>query len=73
MDETQGPLEREIEELFTRNLAGHPSILALTTGEVEVTDPKILLKSIEALSLLAITEREALVRIAREVDNLRSD
>jgi hypothetical protein len=70
MDDQKGPLEQEIDELFTRKLHGHPSILALTTGEVKGDDPDIVGKALEALSLLAMTEREALLRIARRVDRL---
>ncbi len=70
MDVTRGPLEQEIDELFTRRLHGHPSILALTTGEVRGDVPDIVGKTIEALSLVARTGREALLRIARRVDGL---
>jgi hypothetical protein len=77
LEDEMGPIEREIDELFTRGLAADPLILRLLTGELAEDDaisplPISPLLMFQLLGRVMGTHREALTRLARKMDDLGS-
>lgn len=76
MSQERGPepglVEREIDELFSRELAAHPLILAITTGQIDADNiAEALPATIQGLGLILSVHRQALSLLAREIDDLR--
>jgi hypothetical protein len=67
-----GRIESDIETLFTHAIQGHPRILELTTGHVSGSDPDVIVRSFEALTIMVAVQREAILRLAREIDDLEA-
>jgi len=64
-------LEEELDTEMRQALERNPNVLAYMTGEKQIEDVGTLRGVIDNLLTINIAHREAILRLAREIDTLR--